>query len=487
MVDEVLIEVRPGRTRTALLGAGRLVELIVEDENRRSLVGNIYLGRVEKVVASLNAAFIDLGLAKAGFLGLAEARPAGVKSSPKESISNYLCEGDGIVVQVLRDPFEDKGPKLTARPTLSSATVVLTPGDGAIRISRTIDNPQSRTRLQNIVQGLAEQQEGFVVRTAAEEASEEGLAADISDLREAWTKLKSEASAAAPPALLLAEPDGVIRAVRDWLARGQCRVVIDEAAAYLRAKTFLEKQAPQRLERLALHQGTVPLLAAEELADDLERALASEISLPSGGTVIFSETPALIAIDVNVAGTTSAGGREQSSLKTNLEAAAEIARQIRLRNLSGLLVVDFVSMKSTDNGKKLLDALRAAVSGDPQQVFIGGFTRFGLVEMTRKRNRPSLAQALAGPCPLCAGSGQRLSPASIAYDALDRLQQEAGWQPSKEMELRCGKKIADALAGPLKEALQAVQERIGRKVTITVARQAEDGDYDIVATDRTGH
>jgi len=477
-IDEVLIEVRPGRMRTALLNAGRLVELIVEDENNRSLVGSIYLGRVEKIIASLNAAFIDLGLQRAGFLALAEARPAGLKGNAKETISNYLCEGDKVVVQVLRDAFEDKGPKLTTHLSLSAATVVLTPGDPVVRISKRIDERQGRDRLETLLAAQAGPEEGFVVRTAAAQASDGVIIADMDSLRESWATLQSTAQAGRPPSLLLGEVDGVIRAVRDRLIAGSSKVVIDDTAAYLRARSLLEKAAPEQLERLHHHRGSVPLLGAEELADDLERALASTVSLPSGGTVIFSETPALIAIDVNVGGAAK-GGREQSSLNTNLEAAIEIARQIRLRNLSGLLVIDFVSMKNRDNGAKLLDALRLALNDDPQQVFLGGFTRFGLVELTRKRTAPSLAALLGGPCPVCGGSGSGLSPETIAFKALDQLAQEADWQPSLGLELITGQRIADVLARPLKGALAALEERLGRKVTITLERQMADGDFDI--------
>ncbi len=479
-MDEVLIEVRPGRTRTALLSAGRLVELIVEDAGKRSLVGNIYLGRVEKIITSLNAAFIDLGLPRSGFLALAEARPTLVKGQANETISSYLCEGDKVVVQILRDPFEDKGPKLTTRLAISAGTVVLTPGDPAIRISKSISDPQSRAALQILLAGLAGPQEGFVVRTAALGASDESLADDIATLRATAARVQSDASHGQPPQLLHDEPDGVIRAVRDRLIAGSSKVVIDDTAAYLRAKAMLEKQAPEQLDRLVLHHGPAPLLAGEALADDLERALASGVALPSGGTVIFSETPALIAIDVNVAGT-AAGGREQSSLKTNLEAADEIARQIRLRNLSGLLVIDFVSMKSKGNGAKLLDAVRAAVASDPQQVFVGGFTRFGLLEMTRKRGRPSLATMLGRPCAVCGGSGHGLSPETIAYSALDRLAQEAGHEPSQEFELITGQAIADVLSGSLGGALGALEQRLGRTLTIRVEPKMADDGFEITS------
>jgi len=484
-VDEVLIEVRPGRTRTALLEAGRLVELIVEDENNPSLVGNIYLGRVEKVIDSLNAAFIDLGLDRSGFLAMAEARPAGETGNARDAISKHLCEGDGVVVQVLRDGFEDKGPKLTTRLALTSRSVILTPGDPVIRLSRRIEDKAARSRLEKLLKGLAGPGEGFIVRTAAVQAPVEDISAEIGSLREAVSSLQAGRAAASPPSLLRAEAGGALRALRDLVPRDVTRVLVDDTQAFHKAKAYLQNHAPGLLGRLALHQGPGLLLGDDDLADDLESALAAKIPLPGGGTVIFSETPALVAIDVNVGGGGAGvgGGREQSALKTNLQAAREIARHIRLRNLSGLLVIDFVSMKSKDNAKKLLTALRNEVSGDPNQVFVGGFTRFGLVELTRKRDRPSLAASLGSDCPACAGSGGGLSAQSVAYMALDHFAQATDAAPGQGLEIRTSQRVAEALAGSVRAALLAVQERLGRRVTTIVDPQVGDGEYEIVRRD----
>ena len=480
--DNVLIEVRPGRVRTALIENGRLAELIVEDESAPSLVGNIYLGRVEKVIDSLNAAFVDLGLERSGFLALAEVRLPGAQGNSKESISRHLCEGDKIVVQVQRDPFEDKGPKLTTRLALTARTVILTPGDPAIRISRRIDDKQPRDRLETLLGKNAGPEDGFIVRTAATGAPDEDIVADIDFLHKAFLGLEAGRDAGSPPALLWGVTDGVLRALRDLVPADAAKIVIDDTPAYLKARTYLEKQAPGLLERLICHNSSAPVFGDENLAEDLERALAVTVALPSGGSVIFSETPALVAIDINAAGTAK-GGREQSSLKTNLEAAEEIARQVRLRNLSGLLVIDFVSMKNRDNGSKLLETLKRLVSGDPNQVFVGGFTRFGLVEMTRKRTRPSLATSLGRSCSTCGGAGAVLSPRSIAYEALDRLRVEVEAQPAQELELKTSNIVADALKGPLKEAVTALEKRLACKVSLSVDPVMEGEDFDIARGD----
>ena len=477
--DEVLIEVRPGRVRTALINAGRLVELIVEDETRPSVVGNIYLGRIEKVIESLNAAFVDLGLNRSGFLALAEARPRNTGGDSKSSISKYLREGEKVVVQVLRDPFEDKGPKLTTHVALTARTVILTPGDPAIRISRQIENKEIRTRQENLLKELAGPEEGFIVRTAAQKASDDDILADVTALRDAWSKVLVKFEATSSPFLLFGEPDGVLKALRDLVPADARRVVIDDVSAYVRASAHLEKQAPALLDRLIHHKETSPLFASEELLENIDQALSARVELPSGGSLIFSETPALVAIDVNVAGA-SAGGREQSALKTNLEAAVEIARQIRLRNLSGLLVIDFISMKKRDNGTKVLEILVHDVADDPNQVFVGGFTRFGLVEMTRKRTRQSLASSLGASCQACSGSGAGPSAQTIAYQALDRLAVEAGADPSQKLELITSESVAVALKGPVNKALSAFEERLGFRVTINIDADLRGEGFEVV-------
>lgn len=477
--DDVLIEVRQGRISTALLSAGRLVDLIIEDENNPSLVGNIYLGRVEKVVDSLNAAFIDLGLDQSGFLAMAEVRPVGVQGNSKDTISGYLCEGDKIVVQVQRDPFEDKGPKLTTRLALSARTVIMTPDDRAIRISRRIEDKDSRKLLETILKESAGPNEGFIVRTAAVGAPENAIRADIAMLREAYLDLEARRDTGSPPLLLLSEPDGVTRALRDHIPTTVETVTIDDTQAYLRAKSYLEKQSCGLLERLHHHKRTSPLFANEDISEDIERALSAKVALPSGGTVVFSETPALVAIDVN-AGGTARGGREQSALQTNLEGAREIAWQIRLRNLSGLLVVDFISMKKKDNGAKLLDALKQAVAGDPNQVFVGGFTRFGLVEMTRKRTRPSLASSLGAECQTCSGSGAVVSARTLAFQALDRFAVEVGANPSQKLEIVANEKVVAACEGSVKKALLALEERLGIRIVVNLDAELGEKSFEIV-------
>lgn len=476
--ESVLIEVRPGRIRTALMQEDRLVDLIVSDESSPSLVGNIYLGRVESVLDNLNAAFIDIGIGRSGFLAMAEARPAGVPGDRSDKISKYIHEGEKVVVQVLRDGVEDKGPKLTIRMALTARSVILTPDDPAIRISRRIDDADERARLEKLLKDFAEENEGFIVRTAAEKAINQDILSDAEGLREAYNAIEVARDTGTSPSVLHQEPDGVLRALRDIVPEQVAAIEVDDIDAYRQAKDYLDKHASGLKGRLSHYRDATPMFEREDVADDLDKAMQAEVTLPSGGTIIFSDTPALVAIDVNTKGSVK-GGREQAALTTNLEAAKEIARQVRLRNLSGLLVVDFVSLKNKDNDAKVMEALKAAVAGDPGQVFVGGYTRFGLAEMTRKRTRPTLAATLGEACPDCQGNGVVLSVETIAYEALDRVAAEADAEPPKGLQLVVSPGVAGALQGPVEAAVKGLEGRLGRKVAIQEDADLYDEDYSV--------
>ncbi|NQV46143.1 MAG: Rne/Rng family ribonuclease [Rhodospirillaceae bacterium] len=396
---KLLIDIDGDLTRIAEITDGRLTGLTVVTTKSASIAGNIYLGRVERAAEQLAAAFIDIGQQRSGFLALSETRPLGRNPEKSEKISNYLAEGDKVLVQVQRDGFEGKGPKLTTRLALTGRTLVMTPGDGEIRISRRIDDGAARAHLAALLEGLVEPGEGFIVRTAAAGVAEQYIRQDIDSLREEWAAIEAGRDLGRPPSLLLAGADPVLACLRDLDCPAFGEIVINDPAAFTRARTYCQKLIPELHERLHHYQNIKPLFesfqsGSDSVEADVEAALAEQVSLPSGGRVHFSETPALIAIDVD-AGGTARGGAEETALQTNLDAADEIARQIRLRNLGGLLVIDFVSMKRPANQSKLLDRLKSAVSGDPVPVFVGGFTRFGLVELTRKRQRATLAEVMA--------------------------------------------------------------------------------------------
>ncbi len=477
MSPDVVISVRPGRCRAALVKKGELVDLLVIDDARTSLVGNIYLGRVEKVVRPLSAAFVDLGGGVSGFLAAADTRPPGAAST--SDISDYVREGQTAVVQVQRDGFEDKAPKLTTRISLGGRAMILTPGDPGLRLSRRIGDKAERARLETLAGDLAQPGEGFVLRTAAVGLSAESLAQEATALRRDWAGIGAEAGRRTPPALLSGANDPVPRILRDFIPGDVGGITIDDPAAFSQARAWCAASAPGLTDRLRLFAGAGPLFEAPEAEIDIEAAIETALSpavaLPSGGSVLFAETPALLAIDVNTGGAVR-GGQGRTALASNLEAVDLIARQIRLRNLSGLLVVDFVSMKSGKDRGKVLNVLKSAVAGDPGKVFVGGFTRFGLLEMTRRRTRPPLSAMLMERCAPCEGRGRVTGGQGVAYRALDRLAHEAGLAPADRLSLAAGPAVIAALQGPAAAALALVNHRFGRQFRVFAdVRLAADG------------
>ncbi len=467
-IDEILINVRPGETRIALLGQTRLCELEIVRDDGRSVVGNVYLGRVEKVSRGLAAAFVDIGLGRSGFLALAETRPPeGGGAETGDRISDYLNEGDAVLVQVLRDPRGDKGAKLTTRITLPGHYLVYTPGLAEIKISRRIEDGDARARLGARMDSEAREGEGFILRTAAAAAADEDLAGEIGDLRAAWAAIGESRDASKPPACLHEELDPPLRVLRDGGGRKIKRVAVDEAKVLAEIREYCQQSLPQMTAALDRHDGADDLFEAAGVEEQIERALSPVVALPSGGSIIIEETAALIAIDVNTGGAGKPGGREETALATNLEAAAESARQIRLRNLAGTLIIDFVPMRYRRDGAAVLAELRRAVAGDPGVPHVIGFTRLGLVEMTRRKQRRPLKTALMNSCRACAGTGAVKSPVTVAIEALRRVCREAAATPAAAWSLTAAPEVIEALRGPAAAALEETEARLGRPLRLT--------------------
>ncbi len=455
---EILIDAQPGETRIALIEGGRLAEVEVARGHALSAVGDIYLGRAEAVLPALDAAFIDIGLERPGFLALPEARPYG-EDGGNDGIGDYVGEGDKVLVQVQRDPFQDKGAKLTTHITLPGAVLVMTPGRAGIGLSRRIAGEAARGRVRARIQELAG--DGFIARTAAAEADEDVIGRDLAALRDAWAEIDAKRSRAKAPARLHAELDPVLRWLRDTGAPE--RIVIDDQGTLARARTYTERLRPELADRLHHHSGSGPLFEAHGIEEQIDAALDPFVALPGGGAIIIEETRALTAIDVDTGAGGSRGGREGAALRTNIEATGEIARQVRLRNIAGLLVVDFVSMRRRPHGGRVLDALRQALALDPCSPQVSGFTRLGLVEMTRRRSRPSLARVLCGRdsvAPL-------KSALTVAFDVLRCVGREARARPGAALGVTAAAVVIQALQGAAGDALAAAELRLGRPLGLT--------------------
>ncbi len=486
-VDTILISRGPGDTRVALLSEGRLVELLVSRPGQEGVAGNIYLGRVEAALKGLDAAFVDVGLERPGFLALPEARPAGIQAEPADAIGDYLSEGDAVLVQVLRDPVEDKGAKLTTHITLPGINLVFRPDHPGVNVSRRIEDEAERDRLTALVEGLAPEGGGFIVRTAAAGAGngdEDGILEQESQgLVARWAAIRHRRANVKAPSVLYTEPGPGLRALRDF-GGGVGKIVADGPGVLNEIKEFCQTGMPDLAALAEAHKGPEDLFEAFGVEEQIDEALTPGVGLPGGGTLIVSQTPALTAIDVNTAGAGAGGSQEQTALDVNLEAAAEVARQVRLRNISGLIVVDFVPVRDEGNKRTVLDAFRRAAAGDPQGPHVVGYTRMGLVEMTRRRLGPSLAEVLgpAGP----GGAGPVKSPLTLALAAL-RAALSRGRGLGADVTLRVPVDVAGALNGPLNapggpggpEALKEAEQRLGLAIKVTADQNLADGQFEV--------
>lgn len=473
-VDSVLISRGPGETRVALLSDGRLKELLVAREGALSIAGNVYLGRVEAVNKGIEAAFVDIGLGRSGFLALPEARPVGAEGGPGDHIADYVNEGDAVLVQVLRDPAGDKGAKLTTHVNLAGVNLVFRPGHPGVSISRRIEDEDERGRLTAAVEALAPEGDGFIVRTAASGAAEDALETEARALARRWKDIRLRRANVRAPSALSTEPGPALRALRDH-GPGIERIVADDSEALNEVREYCAAELPALSAVVEAHQGKQALFEVFGVEEQIDEALSPAVALPGGGSLIISQTPALCAIDVNTGGADGGlggGSKEQTALRVDLEAAAEAARQIRLRNISGLIVIDFVPVRDQGHKGEVLAALRAAVAADSLSPHVVGYTAMGLVEMTRRRHGPSLREILCLPFGDRAGPSK--SPLTVALAALRGVLRE-GKGASVPLTLLASPPVIGALQGPAKAALKEAEQRLGLAIT-AVADQTFAGD-----------
>ena len=494
-IDEILLDVAPGETRAALVADGRLVELEIERDASPSLVGNVYLARVAKLAPAMDAAFIDLGAGGSGFLPRADALGAldGAGKSLREdagraelgrdaAIGRLLSEGEAVLVQVEKDAVGTKSPRLTARVALPFHRLVFSPCRPGLALSRRIASGAERARLEAALAGRLEEGEGAVLRTAAEGASAETLSDELAAARAAWQALIERARNARAPALVHRTPDLVERALRDHAGPGLRRVVVNDRAARDRAKEFVARFARDTGAgiEVELQRGREPIFARHDTEAQIAEALEPRVRLPSGGSLVFGALEALTAIDVDSARQSGTGRLADTALAVNLEAAAEVARQLRLRNVAGLIVIDFVHMEDARARARVADAMRAALAGDPVAVQLGGFTTLGLYEMTRKRVREPLADILLGPCDACQGAARLKSDATMAYEILRALRRAADASPGRALTVTLASSVAAFFEGEAKGALDALTASLGRAPALRIEAGRARDRYDIV-------
>ncbi|NKB21229.1 MAG: Rne/Rng family ribonuclease [Alphaproteobacteria bacterium] len=470
MSRELLIETEGDEVRAALLEDGTLVDLIVERENGASIVGNIYLGRVERVIPGIGAAFVDIGRGKSGFLPLSERRGGEATGEP-------VIEGGTVFVQAKRDAFAEKGPQLARELSLPGRFLVYAPSGGRLSVSRQIENESERDRLLSIISDIAEEGEGFVLRTVADGAEHDVLAAEAQYLRDTWQSVLEEREVANAPALLYSELNALQRAIRDQAQDDVVIIRFDDNAAYGVAKAYCDQFYPALTEKLAVEPGPAPLFDQYNIEEAIETALSRNAPLPSGGGLVIESMEALTAVDVNSGRFTEGSSPDENARKTNVEAAVELTRQIRLRNLGGLIVVDFIHMDDEAGWEEIFDALRQGFSRDRVSCRVVGRTEGGLVELIRRRRRPPLSETLLDKCPECGGDGYVWRTESLIFEALRSLRREAAVGAPGRLMLNASPEILEAIERSGNNGNPF--SRVGRQVVTQVMPDFGPEEYEI--------
>ncbi len=481
MNEQILINVTPQETRVAVLEQGAVQELHVERSSNRGLVGNIYLGRVGRVLPGMQSAFIEIGLARAAFLHVADIWAAN-KNGEQKPIERILHEGQTLVVQVIKDPIGSKGARLSTQISIAGRLLVYLPGEQHIGISQRIEDEAEREHLREKVHQLMPEGEagGFIVRTVAETANDEELTADIAYLIALWKSIVEKARSAAAQSLLYQDLDLALRALRDLATRDTERLIVDSRETHERMRNFADQYMKASAGVLEHYHGERPLFDLFAVEDEIGRALERRVDLKSGGYVIFDQTEALTTVDVNTGAFVSGRSFDDTIFKTNLEAAQAIARQLRLRNLGGIIIVDFIDMDTLEHRNAVLAEFNKALLRDRTRVTVNGFSQLGLVEMTRKRTRESLAHVLCEPCPTCKGRGEIRSAQTVCYEVLREVLRSARQFDAKEFRILASQTVIDRFLDEESSSMTMLEDFIGKPITLSVESSYTQEQFDVI-------
>jgi ribonuclease G len=506
--SEILINVRPNETRVAYLENGTLIDLKIERKTSPTLVGSVHRGKVIRVLPGMQAAFVDIGLDRAAFLyvgdvrgdidteggelfegeagasaiGAREADPLD-KEDPvivtKPKIQELLTEGQSILVQVAKDPLGTKGARITTHISLPGRNVVFMPTLNHLGVSRRIEDPAERERLREIVTRI-ELKGGVIVRTAGEGAPEAGLRSDIEYLHRLWQEIQRNYDKRSKPGLVHSELDVELRALRDLLNEDVDRVITDDEESHKRITAFISQFMPKFKNKVSLYNEEKPLFDLYEIDLEISRSMERKIWLKSGGYIVIDEAEALVVIDINTGKFVGKKDFEDTILKTNLEAVREIAHQLRIRNCGGIIIVDFIDMEREAHREKVLSALREEVQKDRARTTVVSMSNLGLVEMTRKRIRPSLVKTLCEPCEYCDGKGYVKQKATIAHEIFRDLEREGPSASTKAATVvHCHPAVGDHIYEEETERLEDVERRIGRHVVFKLEPGFHREQYEI--------
>ncbi len=426
MSEEILMNVSPPETRVAVIENGVLQELIIERSCQIGLVGNIYKGEVCRVLPGMQAAFVDIGLSRSAFLHLSDLSSKELEQKGSANIEHYLRQGQHIVVQVIKDPISSKGARLTTEISIPSRFQVYMPDSNTIGVSQRIECLEERMRLRACLETFQKEHGcgGFIARTAAECVDESVLIADMLFLLKLWESICEKIASAKPKQFIHKDLPLSVRTLRDLYKEGIERVRVDSRETYIRLIEFAQTFVPDIVPVIEHYTGESPVFDIYSVEDEIEKALQRKVTLKSGGHLVFDQTESMTTIDVNTGGYVGGRNLEETIFKTNLEAAQTIARQLRLRNLGGIIIIDFIDMKSTEHKKQVLQALERHLEKDRAKTKITEVSTLGLVEMTRKRTRESLEHILCEPCCACGGKGTIKTAESICLEIFREIIRE---------------------------------------------------------------
>jgi ribonuclease G len=494
MSTEILVNIGQNETRVALVEGGALQEAFIQRASRHGLVGNIYKGIVKRVLPGMQAAFVEIGLERTAFLHAADMlRPANGAGEIAEVVSEdageappidqLLSEGQDVLVQVLKDPLGTKGARLTTLLSIPSRYLVLLPFDKHVGVSARIEDEQERERLKGLVAPLVREQApdyGVIVRTAGEGADAQALATDLDFLLRLWESVNARAGGARPGSLVHGDLPLSMRILRDLLGTEVDRVRIDNAAEWERVQRFAQTFVPDAARKVEQYDGAAPIFDLFGAEDDLNRALDRRVELKSGGHLVIDQTEAMTTIDVNTGAFTGHKNLEETILKTNLEAAQAIARQLRLRNLGGIIILDFIDMRNEAHRGQVLRALEKELKRDPARTTIHPFSPLGLVEMTRKRTRESLGHILCEPCPSCEGRGSVKTVETVCNEIMRDIARSARQFEAKAFLVIAAPAVIARLSEEQPQALAELEEQLHRPIRLQAEPQYLRDAYDVV-------
>jgi ribonuclease G len=490
MSEDILINVTPQETRVAVIHSGVTQELHIERSANRGLVGNIYMGKVARVLPGMQSAFVEIGLERAAFLHVADiweerlnghgnGEPGKAAQKPIEKI---LAEGQPLLVQVVKDPIGTKGARLSTQISIAGRTLVYLPQDSHIGISQRIEDEGERALLLEKVRQMlpADEKGGFIIRTMAETATDAELMNDIGYLGKLWQDLRAKSLSAPAPSLLHQDLSLAQRVLRDFVSDSTGRILIDSRENFVKLQAFARGYMQNVLARLDHYTGERPLFDLYNVEDEIEKALARRVELKSGGYLIIDQTEAMTTIDVNTGGFVGVRSFDDTIFKTNLEAAQVIARQLRLRNLGGIIILDFIDMENEEHRNAVLAEFDKALARDRTRMTMSGFTQLGLVEMTRKRTRESLAHVLCESCPTCGGRGEVKAARTICYEILREILRESRQFNAREFRILAAQVVIDLFLEEESQSLAMLEDFIGKPVSMQAESSYSQEQYDIV-------